>query len=145
MSTSAINQSIGSKEPLAMAKNHGGQSGIVSGRPFINISDSLTKSSDAKKRVIDDFSVPPSSFQSAGSASQRGLCSVDPRSNQFEECKIGDLETVKQLVNSSNVNLKDSFGRKSTCLHFAAGFGRKEVCEYLITECNADPCIKDEG
>ncbi len=66
---------------------------------------------------------------------------VDP----FEACKNGQLELVKRTINQSNVNVKDMRGRKSTCLHFAAGFGRKEVCEYLLNECCADPSVKDEG
>ena len=94
---------------------------------------------------MSSASISQSSFQNGAVTSQQSLCSIDARTNQFEACKIGDLESVKLLVNSSNVNLKDSFGRKSTCLHFAAGFGRKEVCEYLLAECKADPCIKDEG
>ena len=152
MSTSAIKQSIASKDhhhhQLAMAAKN-------SGRPFVNLSDHLASmTSDAKRRtLIDDFDVVPSTsachFQLGPLEPQQqqhgGLCSVDARSNQFEACKIGDLESVKSLVNSSNVNLKDTFGRKSTCLHFAAGFGRKDVCEYLLAECKADPCVKDEG
>lgn len=63
----------------------------------------------------------------------------------FEACKNGNLEAVKRLINCTNVNIKDKHGRKSTCLHFAAGFGRKDVCEYLLSECGADPSIKDEG
>lgn len=42
----------------------------------------------------------------------------------FEACRNGDLSKVKKLVNSHNVNSKDTAGRKSTPLHFAAG---KEV------------------
>ena len=41
--------------------------------------------------------------------------------NLFEACKNGDLKRVKDLVNSSNVNLQDTTGRRSTPLHFAAG------------------------
>ena len=65
--------------------------------------------------------------------------------NPYEACKNGDIEIVKRLVDKSNVNTKDTHGRKSTYLHFAAGFGRKEVCEYLLDVCKADPSIKDEG
>lgn len=43
----------------------------------------------------------------------------------FEACKLGDLSKVKRLVSSqrgeSLVNSRDKEGRKSTCLHFAAG------------------------
>lgn len=69
--------------------------------------------------------------------------SDDP--NAFQACRVGNLNLVKQLVDKANCNRKDTSGRKSSCLHFAAGFGRKEVCEYLLNECDADPSIKDEG
>lgn len=38
----------------------------------------------------------------------------------FEACKTGDINRVKQLAKSSNVNARDS-GRKSTPLHIACG------------------------
>jgi hypothetical protein len=66
---------------------------------------------------------------------------------QFEACKRGDLVAVRALVNEENVNDRDEIGdeRRSTCLHFAAGYGRRDICEYLIDECHADPCLKDTG
>jgi hypothetical protein len=45
----------------------------------------------------------------------------DPGRELFEACRNGDLNKVKKLVTSSNVNAKDTAGRKSTPLHFAAG------------------------
>lgn len=48
----------------------------------------------------------------------------------FEACKIGDLQKVKRLVSSqreSLVNSRDKEGRKSTCLHFAAGKLKKQI------------------
>ncbi len=69
----------------------------------------------------------------------------DLTNNPFDACKNGRLDLVKKLINPTNVNIKDKHGRKSTCLHFAAGFGRKDVCEYLLGECSADPSVKDEG
>lgn len=39
----------------------------------------------------------------------------------FEACKNGDIDTVKALATTQNVNLRDTSGRKSTPLHFAAG------------------------
>ena len=79
---------------------------------------------------------------SSGSASSNG--STKPM-DAFEACKNGCLELVKELVNKSNVNNKEKHGRRSTCLHFAAGFGRKDICEYLLGECGADPRAKDAG
>ena len=45
----------------------------------------------------------------------------DPSRELFEACRNGDINKVKKLVNSSNVNAKDTAGRKSSPLHFAAG------------------------
>lgn len=45
----------------------------------------------------------------------------DPGRELFEACRNGDLSKVKKLVSSHNVNAKDTAGRKSTPLHFAAG------------------------
>lgn len=39
----------------------------------------------------------------------------------FEACRSGDLERVRKLVSAENVNGRDTAGRKSTPLHFAAG------------------------
>ena len=39
----------------------------------------------------------------------------------FEACKNGDIDTVNALATIHNVNLRDTSGRKSTPLHFAAG------------------------
>lgn len=45
----------------------------------------------------------------------------DPGRDLFEACRNGDLNKVKKLVNHHNVNAKDTAGRKSSPLHFAAG------------------------
>lgn len=45
----------------------------------------------------------------------------DPLRELFEACKAGDLAKVKKLVNVQTVNARDTAGRKSTPLHFAAG------------------------
>eukprot|EP00731_Ephydatia_muelleri_P020724 Em0013g451a len=63
----------------------------------------------------------------------------------FEACKNGDLDKVKvHLIPHDNVNSRDTAGRRSTPLHFAAGFGRKEVVEYLIRN-GARVDIQDDG
>lgn len=59
----------------------------------------------------------------------------DPGRELFEACRNGDLNKVKKLVSSSNVNAKDTAGRKSTPLHFAAGlflFILLQVCFYYL-------------
>ena len=45
----------------------------------------------------------------------------DPHSELFQACRNGDITRVKKLVNPANVNAKDTAGRKSSPLHFAAG------------------------
>lgn len=45
----------------------------------------------------------------------------DPLRELFEACKNGDLTRVKNLVSQKTVNARDTAGRKSTPLHFAAG------------------------
>uniref|UniRef100_A0A8C9S0K3 Poly [ADP-ribose] polymerase n=1 Tax=Scleropages formosus TaxID=113540 RepID=A0A8C9S0K3_SCLFO len=62
----------------------------------------------------------------------------------FEACRNGDVSRVKRLVDSGNVNAKDMAGRKSTPLHFAAGFGRKDVVEHLL-QTGANVHARDDG
>lgn len=45
----------------------------------------------------------------------------DPLRELFEACKSGDATRVRELVNPSNVNARDTAGRRSSPLHFAAG------------------------
>lgn len=47
--------------------------------------------------------------------------SADPLRELFEACKTGDIGRVKKLVTPQTVNARDTAGRKSTPLHFAAG------------------------
>jgi tankyrase len=51
----------------------------------------------------------------------------DPGRELFEACRNGDLNKVKKLVTTHNVNAKDTAGRKSSPLHFAAGKGTGEI------------------
>ncbi|XP_059892389.1 poly [ADP-ribose] polymerase tankyrase-2-like isoform X2 [Gadus macrocephalus] len=62
----------------------------------------------------------------------------------FEACRNGDLERVRKLVTQENVNSRDTAGRKSTPLHFAAGFGRREVVHFLLLT-GADVHARDDG
>ena len=61
----------------------------------------------------------------------------------LEAARSGDLDTVKRLCNTANVNCRDFEGRQSTPLHFAAGYNRVEVVEYLLTM-GADVQAKDK-
>ncbi|CAG0883067.1 unnamed protein product [Cyprideis torosa] len=67
-----------------------------------------------------------------------------PLKDLFEACRNGDLQLVKALVISDNVNARDTSGRKSTPLHFAAGFGRRDVVEYLLS-IGATVHARDDG
>ncbi len=49
------------------------------------------------------------------------LATSDAGRELFEACRNGDLNKVKKLVSTHNVNAKDTAGRKSSPLHFAAG------------------------
>ncbi len=45
----------------------------------------------------------------------------DPLRDLFEACKAGDAIRVRELVTAANVNARDTAGRRSSPLHFAAG------------------------
>lgn len=62
----------------------------------------------------------------------------------FEACRNGDVSRVRRLLEPANVNAKDMAGRKSTPLHFAAGFGRKDVVEHLL-QTGANVHARDDG
>ncbi|XP_008207481.1 poly [ADP-ribose] polymerase tankyrase isoform X1 [Nasonia vitripennis] len=68
----------------------------------------------------------------------------DPLRELFEACKTGDLARVKKLVTPKTVNARDTAGRKSTPLHFAAGYGRRDVVEYLLLA-GASIQARDDG
>ncbi|XP_078496583.1 poly [ADP-ribose] polymerase tankyrase-2-like [Lissotriton helveticus] len=71
-------------------------------------------------------------------------CMSDNDKHLLESAKIGDLEVVKKLCNAQSVNCRDIEGRQSTPLHFAAGYNRVSVVEYLL-ENGADVHAKDKG
>ncbi|CAG5098084.1 Oidioi.mRNA.OKI2018_I69.XSR.g15365.t1.cds [Oikopleura dioica] len=64
----------------------------------------------------------------------------------WEACRSGNLNRVRELISihGNSINARDADGRRSTPLHFAAGFGRKEVVEYLL-ETGGDVGATDEG
>ena len=64
----------------------------------------------------------------------------------LEAAKAGDLELVKKTVleHPQIVNCRDLDGRHSTPLHFAAGYNRVGVVEFLLQH-GADVHAKDKG
>ena len=50
----------------------------------------------------------------------------------FEACRNGDLNKVKKLLTTYNVNARDKAGRKSSPLHFAAGRSPRLARKMLI-------------
>lgn len=54
-------------------------------------------------------------------ASTNEISGNDPLRELFEACRNGDLSRVKKIATHQNVNARDTAGRKSTPLHFAAG------------------------
>ncbi|XP_023698133.1 poly [ADP-ribose] polymerase tankyrase-2 isoform X2 [Paramormyrops kingsleyae] len=84
---------------------------------------------------------------SAGGSPSPGAeapASADPARELFEACRNGDLERVKKQISPESVNSRDTAGRKSTPLHFAAGFGRRDVVEYLLQN-GANVHARDDG
>lgn len=73
---------------------------------------------------------------------------VDLECQLLEASKTGDLETVKKIVLSNsrnvNVNCRDLDGRHSSALHFAAGYNRVQVVEFLLKN-GADVHSADKG
>uniref|UniRef100_A0A8P4K2F7 Poly [ADP-ribose] polymerase n=1 Tax=Dicentrarchus labrax TaxID=13489 RepID=A0A8P4K2F7_DICLA len=84
--------------------------------------------------VVAEVVVEPGVVLGAGEASRK----------LFEACRSGDLERVRKLVSAENVNSRDTAGRKSTPLHFAAGFGRKDVVDFLLQN-GANVHARDDG
>lgn len=81
----------------------------------------------------------------------------DPLRELFEACKVGDVSRVKKLITPQTVNARDTAGRKSTPLHFAAGrkcinstkiFSKKKLLHEnnaKVKGCCFDNCIIVHG
>ncbi|KAK2573093.1 Poly [ADP-ribose] polymerase tankyrase-1 [Acropora cervicornis] len=68
----------------------------------------------------------------------------DVEKQLLEAARSGDMEVVKKLCTPQTVNARDLEGRHSTPLHFAAGYNRVGVVEYLLQN-GADVHAKDKG
>lgn len=81
--------------------------------------------------VFSSAVCPKSKTCSCKMASRRAMLSAameplpnsqsDPLRELFEACKTGDIARVRKLITPQTVNARDTAGRKSTPLHFAAG------------------------
>ena len=56
----------------------------------------------------------------------------------FDACRNGNLALIKKLINTTNANIKDKSGRKSSPLHFAAGLQEflliSSFCSFLFSK-----------
>lgn len=87
----------------------------------------------AKENVLKILKDPPSD-------------AVDLECQLLEAAKSGDLTSVKLIISSNSkiVNCRDLDGRHSTPLHFAAGYNRVPVVEFLL-QSQADVHASDKG
>lgn len=71
---------------------------------------------------------------------------VDLEVQLLDASKTGDLETVQRIIHSnpSTVNCRDLDGRHSTPLHFASGYNRISIVEFLL-ENGAEVHASDKG
>lgn len=70
----------------------------------------------------------------------------NPEHQLLEAARAGELELIRTILTKYPhlINCRDIDGRQSTPLHFAAGYNRIEVVEYLL-EHGADVRAKDKG
>lgn len=102
---------------------------------------------------IDSTIVSLQGFTAAQMASENVLKilknppdTVDLEVQLLDAAKAGDLDTVQRIVlgNTNIVNCRDLDGRHSTPLHFAAGYNRVAVVEFLL-ENGAEVHASDKG
>uniref|UniRef100_UPI00398EBF96 poly [ADP-ribose] polymerase tankyrase-2 isoform X2 n=1 Tax=Pristiophorus japonicus TaxID=55135 RepID=UPI00398EBF96 len=105
----------------------------------------LTSGSDSSIVSLQGFTASQMGNESVQNILQGVLVgNFDTDRQLLEAAKAGDLDVVKKLCTLQNVNCRDIEGRQSTPLHFAAGYNRVSVVEYLLQN-GADVHAKDKG
>ena len=85
-----------------------------------------------RPHLASPSSSPSPSFEAVGGDGQAGTSTTTTTTatttaegeggkELFEACRNGDVAKVRRLVGPQNVNGRDTTGRKSSPLHFAAG------------------------
>uniref|UniRef100_A0A1I8I1A6 Poly [ADP-ribose] polymerase n=1 Tax=Macrostomum lignano TaxID=282301 RepID=A0A1I8I1A6_9PLAT len=90
---------------------------------------------------------PQQQQQHAPSSAATGASSLESAASPdlFEACRAGDLARVKRLLAMGHSALaRDPAGQGSTPLHFASGFGRRDVAAALL-QSGAPVNARDEG
>ena len=103
------------------------------------ISDSdVTPSADQPMRL-------PLTLEITNTDTQNKSKNSDLELQLFEACRRGEMTKIQKLVGQQvDINAKDLNGRKSTALHFAAGFGRRDAVECLLSH-GARVNTQDDG
>ncbi|KAJ8397112.1 hypothetical protein AAFF_G00009660 [Aldrovandia affinis] len=137
-----------SSAPAGAEQDHNGDPDITLASPdlpALALSSSSSSTSSTTTTTGGGGSSGGSSPDSGNTSPGGGVCGTSGAFRElFEACRNGDVSRVKRLVDSVNVNAKDMAGRKSTPLHFAAGFGRKDVVEHLL-QTGANVHARDDG
>ncbi len=66
------------------------------------------------------------------------------KSELLESAKLGNEEKLLQLCSPLNINSHANDGRRSTCLHLAAGYNRISIVKILLNK-GADVHSRDKG
>ncbi|XP_066501703.1 poly [ADP-ribose] polymerase tankyrase-1 [Hoplias malabaricus] len=132
----------GTSDPEASPQSPDGRAALLSSSSGSSSSSSSGSSSSTPAAASSASSPDSNSSSPAGTGA--GAAGGGAFRELFEACRNGDVSRVKRLVDSVNVNAKDMAGRKSTPLHFAAGFGRKDVVEHLL-QTGANVHARDDG
>lgn len=109
----------GSREARALSASPPGSLALLLAGPGLLLPLlALLLAAAAAARIMSGRRCAGGGAACAGAAAE----AVEPAARElFEACRNGDVERVKRLVTPEKVNSRDTAGRKSTPLHFAAG------------------------